>query len=197
MDTVQINDEQMTTLVDLVVGKITAAQANATLDIDEAKVDRSTLKPEGGKVTAPTLEEITASVTAAIQANSGSQNKKVFDAMWQDKLKIATSSVHGLSEFLAGEDDYGSVRNEKLNEIEDFDKRVSALDILKKSYAEASAGQAGRKPIVNKVAQKKAEESDVAYKELERKQSAGEFTSVADMANQFMAAISTEADGLS
>lgn len=192
MDPVQLSEEQMSTLADMLATKMMANQPKPDAQEEEVKPTKKTETENK----APTLEEITKAVTASLQENTTEQNQKMLNLMWDDKLKSAISSTQGLGEFLEGEDDYGYKRSDKLNEVQDLDKRLSALDKLTNSFKEASAGQAGRRPIVNKVAQQKEKESNESFDELKRKQAAGEFNSVPDMAKQWMEAVAKEADGL-
>lgn len=210
-EVIEMSDDQMARLADMMTDRVmNKMQSSQTID-QSGESDGSKTNGQQPIVNQPisensnqsdgnagglTAESIAAAVLKTIQSNTAADNQKVFDTLWKEKYNNAVASVQGFDEYIKGEDDYGVVREERLNAIEDYEKRIVALDKLKVSFKEASAGQAGRRPIVNKKAQQKAEEAKSEYDEIEKKMNSGEYTNVQQMTNDVFAAISNELAGL-
>ena len=112
-------------------------------------------------------------------------------------LELIFSKYNHVTEFFVeSEDDYGDTRLDRLNGIESYEDRIGALGKLTNSFREASAGKPGRKPVINKAAEKRAKEAEDSYAELNKKVDAGDYNNVGDMTNDFFAAIAKEIEGI-
>lgn len=190
----QLSDEQMKTLAQMVAEQMVKSQSNHSDDSDDNKPPKKEDKENSGNQLTP--DQIADAVMAKIQNNTNAENQKVYETLWNEKYNQTINSVNGLDDYINGEDDYGVVRAERLKGIESYEDRISALTKLTNSFKEASAGKPGRRPVVNKAAQKKAEEAKNNYDELQKKAESGEYTSVDQMTRDFWAAVAKETEGM-
>lgn len=206
VDEVKLTDDQMKSLVDMMAERLVGLPtkeggANNAEDESGQGNGQNMQTPQQGQQGQQEQIQITPEVLAKavaeqMQAISAKDGEKVFDTLWREKYQNAVSQVPGLGEFIKGEDDYGVVREERLNGLGSYEEKIAALDKLKNSFAEASAGTAGRRPVVNKQAQKKAEEAEDRYSELDKKLKDGTYNSVSEMTSDFFNAMSAELEGL-
>lgn len=154
--------------------------------------------PSGG--TGPTggftADDVALAVKGLMDKDKVNEDSKVFNMLWKEKYNQTINSVQGLDEFIKGEDDYGNVREDQLNNIESYEKRVEALTKLTNSFNEASAGSPNRRPVVNKKIEKKKQEAMDEYQKLDDKMKAGEYKNVSEMTADFFKAFNKEANGL-
>lgn len=191
----KLDDDQLAQLAELVTARVLESQSNNRDDDDESVKKKKKESSSDGSQLTP--DQIADAVMAKIQNNTNAENKKVFDTLWGEKFEQAVNSVPGLKEFVESEDDYGDTRLDRLNGIENYEDRVSALNKLTNSFKEASAGKPGRRPIVNKAAEKKAKEAEDSYSELDKKASSGEYNNVGQMTDDFFKAMAKEFEGMS
>lgn len=189
---VKLDDEQMQSLASMVAAQMIKAQTPEEPEKPEVTPD----PPKAPEKEQPSADDLADKILAKLQSSTDVENKKVFDMMWKDKYNQSVSSTPGLEDFINGDDDYGFVRKEKLEAIEDLNERVAALNKLTNSFREASAGNANRRPVVNKKAQQKAKEAETEYEKLDQKMQNGEYTNTAQMTNDFFAAFAKEVEGL-
>jgi len=186
-----LGEDQMSALAKMVTEQILKSQSNQNDDDGETKQDKPT-----GKASQLTPEQIADAVFAKIESNTSAENKKVYETLWNEKFNQTVSSTPGLKDFIDSEDDYGDTRAERLKNIESYEDRINALNKLANSFKEASAGKPGRRPIVNKAAEKKAKEAEDTYAELQKKSENGEYQNTNQMTNDFFAAIAKEIEGI-
>lgn len=191
----KLDDEQMQSLAKMVAEQMLAANKNEKPG-DEDPGDENSSQVQGGQPPQLSAEDLVNKIMQKLEMNTAGENKKVFEMMWRDKFNQSVSNVPGLEDFINGEDDYGFVRKEKLESIEDLQDRVAALNKLTNSYKEASAGNANRRPVVNTKAKQKAEEAQSEYDKLNEKMSKGEYNNTAEMTNDFFSAFAKEIEGL-
>ena len=187
-----MSDDQMATLAEMVTQQMLKQQSSNT-PTGENNPPSEDPKPSGNSLTP---EQIADAVLSKIESNSASENKKVYETLWKDKFDQAVNNTPGLKEFVESEDDYGDTRLDRLNGIESYEDRIGALGKLTNSFREASAGKPGRKPVINKAAEKRAKEAEDSYAELNKKVDAGDYNNVGDMTNDFFAAIAKEIEGI-
>lgn len=144
--------------------------------------------------TSPPAIDPEAIARAVAQTMQSHNQNQALDVMWSEK--VTQMDKNGFGEWLNQEDDYGNVRLDQLNNIEDYSTRIEKLNRLNSSYQQAVAETGGRSPVIDNKVMELAKTNQQRYDNVDKKLRNGEIDSVHKLEQEWFQAVSQELDSI-
>ena len=106
-------------------------------------------------------------IVSAIEAKNKASADEIYKTMFNERLSAITASYPAFGEYLKSKDDFGDVILDRITNIEDYGKRVQALEKLFKNYA-AAQGSNSQDIRLTEKSRKKVKESEEKREELKK-----------------------------